>query len=172
MCPLRRVEDRKAGPSALGILVPPGRRTFLILRPRALAWDLLLLRPASVRTFRELAHAEADPLAHELFNALGQWAESASGHVEEVACPDGGGYWVRVHVGPFALLTCGRQPGKPYQPLTFPDVETALSAAAQLRRILRPPANVVQEVYLNTAHFQQEFGERSAQVGRSPSVDG
>jgi hypothetical protein len=31
MCPLRRVEDDRAGPSALGILVPPGRRTFLIV---------------------------------------------------------------------------------------------------------------------------------------------
>ena len=162
MCPLRRVEDHKAGPSALGILVPPGRRTFLILRPRALAWDLLLLRPASVNTFRELPRAEADLLAHELLNALGQWAEGSSGHVEEVACPDGSGYWVRVRVGPFALLTCRRQPGKPYQPLTFPDVETALSAAAQLRRVLRPPANVEQEVYLNSLHFQQELGERPA----------
>jgi len=162
MCPLRRVEDHRAGPSALGILVPPGRRTFLILRPRALPCDLLLLRPDSVNTFRELPRAQADRLAHELFQALRRWSEGASGHVEEVACPDGGGYWVRVHLGPFILLMCGRKPGKPYQPLTFPDVETALSAAAQLRCILRPPANVEQEVYLNSLHFQQEAGERPA----------
>ncbi len=156
MCPLRRVEGHRAGPSALGILVPPGRRTYLILRPRALACDLLLLRPNSVNTFRELPRGEADLLAHELFQALRQWSDGASGHVEEVAAPDGSGYWVRVHVGSFVLLMCGRQPGKPYQPLIFPDVETALSAAAQVRRILRPPANVEQEVYLNTLHFQQE----------------
>jgi hypothetical protein len=75
MCPLRRVEDHRAGPSALGILVPPGRRTFLVLRPRALSWDLLLLRPGSMNAFRELAPAEASCLAHELLEALRKWSE-------------------------------------------------------------------------------------------------
>lgn len=153
MCPLRRVEDHRAGPSALGILVPPGRRTFLIVRPRALSWDLLLLQPGSAAAFRETPHGEADRLAHELLLALRHWSEGGSGHVEEVACPDGRGFWVRVRVGPFALLACGRQPGRPYEPLTFADADTALSAAAQLRGILRPPQNVEQEVYLNTHHF-------------------
>lgn len=161
MCPLRRVEGHRAGPSALGILVPPGRRTFLILRPRALSWDLLLLRPSSVNAFREIARGEADRLAQELLQALSQWSEGASGHVEEVVCPDGSGFWVRVRVGPFALLACGRQAGRPYQPLLFPDADTALSAAIQLRDILRPPAKKDQEVYLNTIFFQQQ-GERPA----------
>lgn len=162
MCPLRLVEDHRAGPSALGILVPPGPRTFLILRPRALAWDLLLLRPDSINEFRELPRDEADRLAHEVFQALRQWSGGASGHVEEVPCPDGGGFWVRVRAGPFALLTCGRQPGRPYQPQTFPDVETALAAATQLRGFLRPSATIDQEVYLNTLHFRQEPGGQPA----------
>lgn len=153
MCPLRRVEDHRAGPSALGILVPPGRRTFLIVRPRSLSWDLLLSRPEAMSTFQDFGHAEAGRLAHELFQALCQWSEGASGHVEEIACPDGGGFWVRVRVGAFALMVCARRPGQPYQPLAFADAETALSAAEQLRRILRPAANVEQEVYLNTLHF-------------------
>ncbi|HEY7329584.1 MAG TPA: hypothetical protein VH592_18240 [Gemmataceae bacterium] len=160
MCPLRRVEDHRAGPSALGILVPPGRRTFLILRPRALCWDLLLLRPDSEEAFREVAHTEANRLAHEILEALHRWSEGASGHVEEVSCPDGG-FRMRVRVGPFALVACGRRPGQPYQPLTFPDADTALSAAAQVRDVLRPPAEFEQEVYLNTLHFQQS-GEQSA----------
>jgi|GEM_PF-1963749 hypothetical protein len=155
MCPLRRVEGHRAGPSALGILAPPGRRTFLILRPRTLAWDLLLLRPGSVNIFRDVPFTEAERLAHELLQALRQWSQGASGHVEEVACPDGGGFWVRVCVGAFSLLVCDRQPGRPYQPLTFPDADTALSAAAQLRGILRPPDDIEQEVYLNTLYFQQ-----------------
>jgi hypothetical protein len=153
MCPLRRVEDHRAGSSALGILTPPGRRTFLILRPRSLAWDLLLLRPDSTHAFRELPRAEAQRLADELFKALRQWSEGASGHVEEIACPEGHGYWLRVRVGSFALLLCARQPGQPYQPLVFPDDEAAFAAAAQLRGILRPPAHMEQEVYLNTTHF-------------------
>jgi hypothetical protein len=153
MCPLRRVEDHQAGPSALGILVPPGRRTFVIVRPRSLAWDLLLLRLSSMSTFQDLAREEAGRAAHELFQALRHWSEGASGHVEEVACPDGSGFWVRVRVGGFALLACARQPGQPYRPLVFADAEAALSAAQQLRHILRPPAHVEQEVYLNTLHF-------------------
>ena len=52
MSVFRRVDDDRAGPAAMGILVPPGRRTFLILRPRALAWDLILLRRAEGSTFR------------------------------------------------------------------------------------------------------------------------
>jgi hypothetical protein len=153
MCPLRRVEDHRAGPSALGILVPPGRRTFLIVRPRSLAWDLLLVRPDTASTFHELPHREAGRLAHELYQALRHWSGSASGHIEDVACPEGRGFWVRVRVGPFALLACGRRPGQPYQPLIFADAEAALTAAGQLRRVLHPPAEVEQEVYLNTLHF-------------------
>jgi hypothetical protein len=153
MCPLRHVEGHRAGPSALGILVPPARRTFLIVRPRTLSWDLLLLRRNSMSTFQDLSREEAGRAAHELFQALRRWCEGASGHVEEVACPDGQGFWVRVSVGPFALLACARQPGEPYQPLAFADAETALSAAEQVRRILKPPATIDQEVYLNTLHF-------------------
>lgn len=156
MCPLRRVEGHRAGPSALGILVPPGRRTVLILRPRALAWDLLLLRSGSMTAFCEVPHAEAHRLASEVFQALQQWGEGASGHVEEIACPDGGGFWLRVCVGPFALLACGRQPGRPYRPLSFPDADSALSAAAQMRMFLRPSDQIEQEVYLNTIYFQQQ----------------
>lgn len=153
MCPLRRVEGHRAGSSALGILTPPGRRTFVIVRPRSLAWDLLLARPDVVNSFRELTREEAQRLADELFQALRQWSEGASGHVEEVPCPDDCGYWLRVRVGPFVLVLCGRQPGQPYQPLVFPDAETAFSAARQLRGILRPPPHIEQEVYLNTTHF-------------------
>jgi hypothetical protein len=155
MCPLRRVEDHRAGPTALGILVPPGRRTVLIVRPRSLAWDLLLVRPGSVSAFHELPNEEAGRLTHELYQALRQWSGSASGHIEEVACPEEHGFWVRIRVGPFALLLCGRRPGQPYEPLVFADAESALAAASKLRRVLHPPANVDQEVYLNTLHFQR-----------------
>ncbi|HWG41821.1 MAG TPA: hypothetical protein VN688_03475 [Gemmataceae bacterium] len=151
MCPLRRVEDHQAGPSALGILVPPGRRTFLILRPRSLSWDLLLLRPDAVSAFRELHRDEANTLAQELSQAL--TSESETSRVEEVAGPDGRGIWLRIRVGVFALLVCGRQPGQPYQPLVFADAETAWAAAGQLRDILCPSGDIVQEVYLNTHHF-------------------
>jgi hypothetical protein len=155
MCPLRRVEDQHAGSSALGILVPPGRRTFVIVRPRSLAWDLLLVRPETVGAFHELSREEAGGLADELYQALRHWSGTGSGHVEEVACPGGSGFWLRVRVGSFALVACGRRPGQPYEPLVFADADTALSAASQLRVILHPPASVEQEVYLNTLHFMR-----------------
>ena len=40
----RRVDAQRAGPTALGILVPPGGKTLVILRPRGLEWDLLPAR--------------------------------------------------------------------------------------------------------------------------------
>ena len=91
MCPLRRVEDHRAGPSALGILVPPGRRTFLILRPRALSWDLLLLRPNGAQAFREMPQNEATTLVLALYHALGGGTDPVHDCVEEVAGPQGRG---------------------------------------------------------------------------------
>jgi hypothetical protein len=152
MCPLRRVEGRQAGPTALGILAPPGRRTFLILRPRSLSWDLLLSHREPDGTFRDLRPEEAARLSGELFDALSSWSAGASGHIEEIARPDGG-FWLRVCVGPFSLLLCEREPGQPYRPLTFPDAETALAVAGRLRPILCPSGSVEQEVYLNTRYF-------------------
>ncbi len=153
MCPLRRVEDRRAGPSALGILVPPGRRHLLILRPRALFWDLLLLRSDSAQAFREMPQNEATALVLALYRALGSGTDPVDECVEEVAGPDGRGFRLSVRVGPFALVVCGRRPGQPYQALTFPSVETAEAASEQLHGILCPPPHIEQEVYLNTRHF-------------------
>ena len=45
MAPFRHVEGNQAGPNALGILLPPGRRTLVVVRPRSLAWDLIPLNP-------------------------------------------------------------------------------------------------------------------------------
>jgi hypothetical protein len=149
MCPLRRVEGHRAGSSALGILVPPGQRTFLIVRPRSLSWDLLLLRPDSATEFHELYREQAGRIAEALYEELG----SAADGIEEVACPEGRGFRVQIRVGPFLLMVCGRQPGQPYQPLIFPDGEEARAAAEQLHGVLRPSESNEQEVYLNTRHF-------------------
>jgi hypothetical protein len=155
MCPLRRVEDHRAGPSALGILVPPGRRTFLIVRPRSLSWDLVLLHPDSPTAFRELYPEQAGRIAEALFAELDDWSNGSDGSLAEVACPDGQGFWLHVRVGPFVLALCGRSPGQAYQPLIFPDVEAARTAALQLRPVLCPPVSIDQEVYLNSRHFSR-----------------
>jgi hypothetical protein len=153
MSPLRRIEDHRAGPSALGILVPPGRRTFLILRPRSLCWDLLVLRAGAASVFREMPQKEANALALALYQALGDSSGKVEASVEEVAAPEGAGFQVRVRAGPFALRVCERLPGQPYRPLLFSDRVAAQAAAKQLLGILCPPDGIEQEVYLNTRHF-------------------
>src|SRR3954469_15525384 len=42
--PFSRVDPKQAGAAALGILVPQGVKTLVIVRPRSLAWDLLPAR--------------------------------------------------------------------------------------------------------------------------------
>src|ERR1700730_5167165 len=71
MSPLRRVLGDRAGPTAVGILVPPGPRTVVILRPRALAWDLLLVRGDA--TFQEIESHEAEAIVQGLARALEDW---------------------------------------------------------------------------------------------------
>jgi hypothetical protein len=153
MCPLRRVEDDRAGPAALGILVPPARRTFLILRPRSLSWDLVLLRAPEGRAFREMGHPEAQAAARALGSALEAWAGGGDGRIEEIANPEGEGFRLRVRAGAFVLLACARRPGQPYQPQDFPDAAAARAAAAALASVLCPPPGIEQEYYFNTRHF-------------------
>jgi hypothetical protein len=146
----RRVEGEQAGPAALGILIPPSRRTFVILRPRALPWDLLLLRGADGSAFRELAHDEASAAAQALYRALRESGE-AEVVVERLA---GAGCRVRARVGPFPFLACTRVPGQPYQPLVCPE-DDARAAADALGATLAPPDGVEQEVYFNTRFFDR-----------------
>lgn len=148
----RRVEAETAGPQALGILIPPSRRTFVILRPRGLPWDLLLLRSADGVAFWELAHDEASAAAQSLYRALRESAHSGKVTVEQVAA----GCRVRATVGPFPLLACPRLPGQPYQPLVCADPGAAQAAADALSAVLFPPAGVEQELYFNTRFFDRQ----------------
>ena len=134
---LIRVEADRAGPTALGILIPPARRTFLILRPRAMAFDLLLCRGPDDPTFRSLTHDEASAAAQSLYRGLRDglaWVE-ARGHL-------------RAHVGPLSFVACARVAGQPYAPL-----ELDPSDAETLAGYLRPEGE--QEVYFNTRFFER-----------------
>src|SRR5262245_2529304 len=117
MPPFRRVEDRQAGPTALGFLVPPGPRTFVILRPRALEWDLLPLRPGGGEGagFCEFGRDEAAGVARRVQRALEEAAGAGGSPVQAVARPDGEGYLVVARAGEFLWVVCRRAPGQPYQ---------------------------------------------------------
>jgi hypothetical protein len=147
MCAFRRVEAEQAGPSALGLLIPPSRRTVLILRPRRLAWDLVLAQPGG--GFREMNREEAEHVAYQVAAAL----ETAGGYVEPVYSLDQGGSWLRVRIDSYTLTVCARIPGQPYQPLLFAGTEAAGVAVEALTKLLHPPADVEQEMYLNTCNF-------------------
>ena len=152
---LRRVDGRRAGPAALGVLLPPGRQTFLILRPRGLVWDLLLLRSADSTTFRDLTRAEGERASSTVCSALELWQAGGLGDIEAMNCPDLGGYLVRAQLGPLPFLTCPREPGKPYRPQVFADAADAEVAALHLANALRPLAGNELEVYFNTRHFER-----------------
>jgi hypothetical protein len=150
---LRRVEARRAGPGALGILLPPGPRTVLILRPRSVLWDLLLVRGGEGgepgTPFLHLEPEEGQALAEGLMRAL----EREAGQVEAVFAADGAGYWVQAQVGVFPLIACERRPGQPYRPAAFAGVADARGAAAAIAAALRPAGDGGLEVYLNTRNF-------------------
>jgi hypothetical protein len=157
MAPFRQVEGNLAGPQALGILVPPGRRTVVILRPRALDWDLLPVQADGNGgpgfAFWQGVPEKGGILARELFSALQEWTQGGLGRVEPVPAAGGTGYQVHAGVGRFVLITCARIPGAPYQPVVFPKVNEALSAAERITAVLCPTPDRNQEVYFNTANF-------------------
>jgi len=153
MCPLRRVEDDHAGPTALGFLVPPRRPTFLILRPRSLDWDLVLLRAGHATQFQELARDEAHAAALRLFRALQTWNAGGEGGIEEAPDPRGSGFLLHLRIAGFDLVVCTRRPGEPYAPQEFANRDDARTAATKIRAILCPAADVEQECYFNTRNF-------------------
>jgi hypothetical protein len=151
----RRVEGDQAGPTALGILIPPSKRTFVILRPRSLTWDLVLLRPGDELVFHDLAHDEASAAAQSLYRLLRDWAAGGPGDLEPTPHPRGTGFVVRARLGPLTLLACLRLPGQPYQPLICSDEESARASALALREVLCPGAGVEQELYFNVRFFDR-----------------
>jgi hypothetical protein len=156
MCPLRRVEDSEAGPHAVGILVPPGRRTIVVVRPRALIWDLVVTHeelPLVGSPFRELGQEEAADTAENLFQALEDWYAGGAGGMETSCCRIGETRWVKANLGCFRLVACLRIPGQPYRPMQFRNEGEANEAAEALASVLFPAINQDQEVYFNKHHF-------------------
>src|SRR5262249_57327820 len=143
----------------LGILLPPGPRTVLILRPRPVPWDLLLVRGGASgeagTPFLHLEPEEGHAMAEGLLRALERWAGGGPGKVDAAYAPDGAGYWVQAEVGAFPLVACERRPGQPYRPAVFDTPAQAEAAAATIAGALRPRNGAGLEVYLNTRHFSR-----------------
>ena len=153
----RRTENHKAGKTALGILVPPGMRTVVILRPRSLPCDLLAVKmptDASEKlTFFDFDRDEAARLARQLHKDLEALADSETHQPEITANLWGDGYFLSVSRADMTWLACQRRPGQAYVPLVIPDREQAKELAKQLHGYVAPDAETGQEVYFNTQHF-------------------
>jgi len=157
MPPFRRVDAERAGPSAVGILVPPGLRTVVIVRPRALAWDLLPVRwdGSSQPVFCHFERDEAAAVARNLQRDLEHAVARGSNPVETLAHPQGKGYQVWTRTESYCWIVCPRRPGQRYQSLLFATSGEAEAAAGQLARFLWPDADASQEYYYNTQRFSR-----------------
>jgi hypothetical protein len=159
MPPFRRVDASRAGPSALGILVPPGRPTVVILRPRALSWDLLALRPGEgpggLIAFCHFDRNEAAGVARQVQLALARAACEGATVVETVAGPVHGAHRLCVRAGGYVWLACPRLAGQSYRPVDFATPQEARDAALHLAKVVCPGADAEQEYYFNTQNFSQ-----------------
>ncbi len=157
MSSLRRVDARDAGSNAVGILLPPGTRTVLIVRPRSAPWDMLLVRSGEGgergTPFLHLEREEAEAMAEGLCRALGRWVAGGPGTIDAAAAPDDAGFWVQAEIGAFPLIVCPRRPGQAYRPAAFATVAEAETTARALTAVLCPASEL--EVYCNSRHFER-----------------
>jgi hypothetical protein len=154
MTAFRRVFGERAGPDALGILVPPGRRTVVVVRPRTLPWDLLLIGPGEdMIRFRDFALEEAEVAAEAFGRALDEWTTGGHGEFQVVPAPGAPGHCVQVVVGACRLVACPRAAGQAYRPMVFATLDEATRAARAVTGVLCPAPGARQEVYFNTRHF-------------------
>ena len=150
-----RVDPKQAGESALGILIPQGAKTLVILRPRALSWDLL---PA--RWDGECSHApqfclftrdEAAATAKRLFRALETAVEQGINPLQSFGSQDCLQLWLRTEE--FVWIVCRRLPGQAYQPMIFATPQEAEREANRIAAYVWPSKETRQEYYFNTQNF-------------------
>ena len=153
----RRVDAGKAGPNAVGILVPPGEQTMVIVRPRPLSWDLLPARwngdSGTAPVFCRFGREEAAAVARRLHSALQASVDAGSSPIETFGDASGRHFQVWLRAAEFFWILCSRVPGQAYQPAAFSTRADAECAAQQLAPFLWPAADAGQEIYFNTQLF-------------------
>jgi hypothetical protein len=149
-----RIDAKYAGPHALGILVPQGARTLVIVRPRGLAWDLLPARwdgechhPPQFCTF---SRDEAANAARRFAAALETFRANP---LETFGDVQGGRLQIWLRTPEFVWIVCQRAPGEAYQPILFASPEEATQAAEKITPYIWPAPDVKQEYYFNTQNF-------------------
>jgi len=150
-----RVDARSAGPTALGILIPPGASTFVILRPRGLEWDLLPARwtgeVGCAPAFCQFTREEAARVAQRIPRALEEAALAGESPVQTFG--NGAPFQVWVRNRDLVWVLCKRQSGRPYEPAFFTTLEEANRIGQRLEPYLHPVADASQQYYFNTQSF-------------------
>jgi hypothetical protein len=152
-----RIDAQHAGPNALGILVPPGARTLVIVRPRALEWDLLPARwdgdHGHAPTFCTFTRDDAASVARQLIQELDAAIRDGVDPLETFGNPDGTRVQIWLRTKEHVWIVCRRQLGQHYEPMIFTSRDAANAAAASLAAIVSPSAGVEQPYYFNTQGF-------------------
>ncbi len=162
----RIVHGGRAGPAALGILVPPGERTVVVVRPRALNVDLVMIRPGAEGFFEatwQAAGLEAQSLAQALQGEPAQLSVAAAGE----------GFHMHASIGRFSLVACLRNPGQAYRPHPFPTEAEARQTADAVQSVLCPLPEANQELYTNMSGFLRSppsRGETGSGIGDAPNL--
>jgi hypothetical protein len=148
-----RVDIQRAGANALGILIPPGAKTLVIVRPRALNWDLL---PACwdgdsnhAPVFALFTRDEAVSAAKRFIQAL----ELANNLVQTFGDAQSQRLQVWLRTQEFVWIVCRRTPGQAYQPMILTTLEETQREAEKLAAIVCPGSEAPQEYYINTQNF-------------------
>ena len=153
---LTRVEMKHAGPNAIGILVPQGAKTLVIVRPRALEWDLLPARWDGVAShppqFCLFARDEAAGVARRLVQALEAAVAQGVNPLESFGDAQHSRLQLWLRTDEFVWIVCKRVQGQAYVPLIFASSEEASQAADTLAAFVWPVAGSNQEYYFNTQH--------------------
>jgi len=152
-----RIDPKQAGPNALGILVPHGARTLVILRPRALAWDLLPARwngdVGHAPDFCVFGRDEAAAAARRLLTSLDNAVVHGINPVQTCGDHRGERFQVWLKTDEFVWIACRRTPGSAYQPMIFATREEAVHEAEKIAAVAWPAVETRQEVYFNTQNF-------------------
>lgn len=155
--PFHKTDAKHAGPGALGILVPHGVKTLVIVRPRTLPWDLLPARwdgdSAKSPEFCLFTRDEAAGAARRLVQALEAAVASGVNPVQTFGNAPAERLQIWLRTDEFVWIVCRRALGEPYRPMIFATAEEATREAEKIVAIVWPSAETRQEYYFNTQNF-------------------
>ena len=150
----QRVDLKHANATALGILVPQGAKTLVIVRPRALTFDMLPARWDGERghapQFCAFTRDEAAQVARRLIAAL----EAANANPVQTF-GDGDCFQVWLRTAEHVWIVCRRAPREAYQPILFATHAEAVCEAEKLSAYVWPAADASQQYYVNTQRLSE-----------------